>query len=103
MDGTIEDTLTNDEDEEDQHKEFYQNECRALIQNLLLQLTPRQRDVITLRFGLDPEISARPLSLEETGKILGISKENVRQTETLALKRLRRMPRITSLYPYLEL
>ena len=96
-------SFSNGADDEDQHKEFYQDECRTLIQNLLLKLTPRQRDVIVLRFGLDPKISVRPLSLEETGKILGISKESVRQTETLALKRLRRMPVISSLYPYLEL
>lgn len=103
MDGTIENTLTNYDTEEDPHKEFYQSECRAMIFELLMKLTPRQRDVIILRFGLDPETASHPLSLEETGKILGISKERVRQLENLALNKLRRMPGITALYAYLEL
>ena len=97
------DTLTDYDTTEDPHKGFYLNECRSTIANLLQKLTPRQRDVIILRFGLDPDISPLPLSLEETGKILGISKERVRQLENLALNKLRRMPDITALRPYLEL
>ncbi len=103
MDGTIEDTLTDYEGEEDDHKELYQEECRTMLLKYLNKLTDRQRDVLILRFGLDPDIADKPLTLEETGKILGITKERVHQLESMALSRLRRMPGITALYAYVEL
>ncbi len=103
MEGTIENTLTNFESDDDEHKEFFQNECRAMLLEFLMKLTARQRDVLILRFGLDPELAPTPLTLEETGKILGITRERVRQLESLALSNLRRMPGITMLYSYLEL
>lgn len=103
QDGTIADTLTDFDVAEDPHKEFFQDECHQMILDFLSKLTPRQRDVIILRFGLNPNVAINPLNLEETGKILGISKERVRQLETLALNKLRRMPGITALHAYLEL
>lgn len=103
MDGTIENILTSFESDDDEHKEFFQNECRSMILEFLMKLTARQRDVLILRFGLDPERAPNPLTLEETGKILGITRERVRQLESLALSNLRRMPGITLLYSYLEL
>lgn len=103
QEGIIADTLTDFDTTEDPHKEFYQNECHGVILDLLMKLTPRQRDVIILRFGLNPDVYPQPLNLEETGKILGISKERVRQLENLALSKLRRMPGIIALHSYLEL
>jgi len=52
----------------------------------LLRLNPRQQRVITERYGLD---DGRPKTLEEVGKILGITRERVRQLETRALRELR--------------
>lgn len=74
-----------------------------MLLKYLNKLTDRQRDVLILRFGLDPDIADKPLTLEETGKILGITKERVHQLESMALSRLRRMPGITALYAYVEL
>lgn len=60
---------------------------REDIQDLLTELTPQQRDVLTLRFGLD---SGKELSLAKVGEQLSLSRERVRQLERQALDYLRR-------------
>ena len=59
-----------------------QHEIRAL----LTHLSDHQATVLRLRFGLD---GSEPRSLEEVGRVLGISRERVRQVEARALRRLR--------------
>jgi RNA polymerase primary sigma factor len=49
-------------------------------------LTDREQMVIKLRFGLDDGI---PRSLEEIGRILGVTRERIRQVEEKALNKLR--------------
>ena len=49
-------------------------------------LPERERQVLNLRYGLDG--SGEPRSLEEIGRILGITRERVRQLESVALRRL---------------
>lgn len=60
---------------------------RADLDNLLAELTPQQREVITLRFGLK---DGRELSLAKVGEQLNLSRERVRQLEHQALAQLRR-------------
>jgi RNA polymerase primary sigma factor len=64
------------------------------LRRALKLLNPRLQKVLTLRFGLDGN---DPLTLEQAGVELGITRERVRQLETRALKELR------SLAPGLEL
>ncbi|ABA21514.1 Sigma 28 (Flagella/Sporulation) [Trichormus variabilis ATCC 29413] len=57
------------------------------LEVLMEQLTPQQKEVITLRFGL---IDGQALTLARIGEILNISRERVRQIEREALTKLRK-------------
>lgn len=56
------------------------------ISEVLSQLGEREMRIIELRFGLTGE---GPLTLEETGKVLGITRERVRQIQEKAINKLR--------------
>jgi RNA polymerase primary sigma factor len=55
------------------------------VRHLLAALTPRERKVLRLRFGLD---GARPHTLQEVGQTFGVTRERVRQIEQEALRKL---------------
>jgi RNA polymerase nonessential primary-like sigma factor len=60
---------------------------RQDLNNLLGELTPQQREVLSLRFGLE---DGKELSLAKIGQRMNISRERVRQLEHQALAQLRR-------------
>ncbi|HBE36851.1 MAG TPA: RNA polymerase sigma factor, RpoD/SigA family, partial [Cyanobacteria bacterium UBA11368] len=60
------------------------------LQQLLADLTSRERDVILMRFGLG---DGHPYSLAEIGRALDLSRERVRQIEAKALQKLRQPKR----------
>ncbi len=59
---------------------------RQDINSILSQLTPRERDIMHLRFGLD---DGRQRTLEEVGRLFNITRERVRQIEHKAFRKLR--------------
>ncbi|HHP7231327.1 MAG TPA: RNA polymerase sigma factor RpoD/SigA [Xenococcaceae cyanobacterium] len=63
-----------------------QDDLRSQINSLLKTLSPRQRDVISLRFGLN---DAKPLTYQEIGEQCGISRERVRQIKNRAMRILK--------------
>jgi RNA polymerase nonessential primary-like sigma factor len=69
--------------------EYYttQEFLRHDLNNLLSELTPQQREVLALRFGLE---DGNELSLAKVGERLSLSRERVRQLEHQALAHLRR-------------
>ena len=69
------------------------------ITRLLKTLDTREREIIKRRFGIDNE---EPKTLEQIGNDLGFSKERIRQLETIALQKLRKVERIEILRTYLE-
>jgi RNA polymerase primary sigma factor len=69
------------------------------IRELLGYLTPRERRVLELRYGLDGE---KAYSLSETGKRVGLSHEAVRQTEFRALRKLNHPSRSRRLQDFLR-
>jgi RNA polymerase primary sigma factor len=56
------------------------------LRRAIAELPDRQQDVLKLRFGLDGDLT--PMSLEQIGKTLGLTRERVRQIEIQALERL---------------
>lgn len=60
---------------------------RQDLRNLIDELTPQQREVINLRYGLD---DGQEMSLSKVGARMSISRERVRQLENQALTHLRR-------------
>ncbi len=69
------------------------------IQDILEGLSPREREILILRFGL---IGYRPYTLEEVGKIFNVTRERIRQIEAKALRKLRHPSRAKKLKEYLE-
>ncbi len=69
--------------------EYYTNQefLRQDLNNLLAELTPQQREVVALRFGLE---DGNEMSLAKVGERLNLSRERVRQLEHQALAHLRR-------------
>jgi RNA polymerase primary sigma factor len=64
------------------------------LEDILSQLSEREMKIIQLRFGLTGE---GPLTLEETGKILGITRERVRQIQEKATFKLRYLKELNEL------
>lgn len=63
------------------------NNRQELIASYLKKyLTPREQQIINLRFGLE---NGHVLTLEELGKMLGLTRERVRQIEAKAIRKLR--------------
>jgi len=71
----------------------------AEVEDLLDTLTPRERRVLQLRFGL---IDGHQRTLEEVGKRFGVTRERIRQIEAKALRKLRHPSRAKKLRDYFE-
>ena len=72
---------------------------REKIEESLNNLTPRERDVLKMRFGLDDGYSR---TLEEVGRHFKVTRERIRQIEAKALKKLRHPSRSRKLRDNLE-
>jgi RNA polymerase primary sigma factor len=70
------------------------------VRDALEELDDKEREVITLRFGLDRDGDAR--TLQEVGELLQLSRERIRQIENRAKDKLRRGKRATELRSYLN-
>jgi RNA polymerase primary sigma factor len=70
------------------------------IREALDELEEKEREVVTLRFGLDRD--GEPRTLQEVGDALGLSRERIRQIESRAKEKLRRSKRAGELRSYLN-
>jgi RNA polymerase primary sigma factor len=69
------------------------------VKAALLELSPREQEVVRLRFGLD---DGQIRTLEEVGRRFGVTRERVRQIESKTLAKLRNPARAQPLREYLE-
>lgn len=68
------------------------------IQTLLAEMTPREAGIISLRYGL---LGGSPRTLEEIGRIYGVTRERIRQIEAKTMSKLRHPSRSHALRDYL--
>jgi len=69
------------------------------LEDVLDTLTDREEEVLRLRFGLD---DGKARTLEEVGRVFGVTRERIRQIEAKALRKLRHPSRSKKLKDYLE-
>jgi RNA polymerase primary sigma factor len=72
---------------------------KAHIKELLVDLLPREAEVLKLRYGLE---DGQARTLEQVGRIFNITRERVRQIEFKAMKKLREPSKFEKLEGYLS-
>ena len=88
-----------DKDADAPVKTVAQELLREDLAEVLSGLSPRERDVLRLRFGMD---DGRQRTLEEVGQLFGVTRERIRQIEAKALRKLRHPNRSKRLKEYIE-
>ena len=63
-----------------------QEDNKNMLLGVLDTLSPREKEVMVLRFGLEDD---QPKTLEEIGSVFGVTRERIRQIEAKALRKLR--------------
>lgn len=101
LDGTVDEEsvtrlsdLIRDENVQEPFEDVFSLTLQDTLGNVLQQLSEREMRILQLRFGLGGE---GPLTLEETGKMLGITRERVRQIQEKAITKLRGLKMIREL------
>jgi len=101
LDGTVDEEsvtrlsdLIRDENVQEPFEDVFSLTLQDTLGSVLQQLSDREMRILQLRFGLGGE---GPLTLEETGKMLGITRERVRQIQEKAITKLRGLKMIREL------
>jgi RNA polymerase primary sigma factor len=83
--------LIKDDSHEEPFEAVFTMALQDTMDSVLKQLTDREMKIIQMRFGLTGNA---PLTLEETGKLLGITRERVRQIQEKALQKLKALDQL---------
>jgi len=83
--------LVEDEEAKSPDADITKLMIRENVENLLELMSPRERKILDMRFGL---LDGRPHTLAEVAKKIGVSRERVRQVEEQALRKLRRFVQV---------
>ncbi|MDA0998968.1 MAG: RNA polymerase sigma factor RpoD/SigA [bacterium] len=79
-------------------EDTFQHSLEEEIEELLQGLDPRERKIIRMRYGFEGE----PMTLEDIGQKIGLSRERIRQIEKKAIRRFRARVKNKSLLDYLR-
>lgn len=91
--------LIDDDRAEAPFESAFHTALQEMIESVLHHLTEREMKIIELRFGLH---GSGPCTLQETGKLLGITRERVRQIQEKAIAKLRSMEEIGELHEFIN-
>lgn len=87
--------ITSDDNVEEEYEKL---DLSEEFENIFADFTPREVQVIKLRYGFD----GTPRTLEEVAKIMGVTRERIRQIELKVIRRLRRPKYSSRLRVYTE-
>ncbi len=88
-----------DSREENPLEEMQRDSLRDRINDILYELSYREREIIRLRYGL---ANGHPCTLEEVGRFFSVTRERVRQIEAKAIRKLQHPVRSQKLYSFIE-
>ena len=74
-----------------------QNLLKERLKEISRDLTPREKKILAMRFGLGDGITH---TLEEVGKIFGVTRERIRQIQAKALEKIRKLDDLKKLKDY---
>lgn len=89
--------LIQDENTPSPFDETYKQTLHESVIKILESLSEREKQIVLLRFGFE---GAGPHTLQETGEILGITRERVRQIQKKAIEKLKKQNSIQELRDY---
>jgi RNA polymerase primary sigma factor len=78
-------------------KQAAQNLLKKRLKEISDDLTEREKEILSMRFGLKDGVTH---TLEEVGKVFGVTRERIRQIQAKALERIRKMEEIKKLSDY---
>ena len=70
---------------------------RERLEDILVDLSPREQKILSMRFGLEDEVTH---TLEEVGKVFGVTRERIRQIEAKSLEKIRMHESVKKLKGY---
>jgi RNA polymerase primary sigma factor len=95
-DSTLSDLIP-DEEADSPHEKANRTLLKEQIEDVLTDLTEREQKILSMRFGLEDNITH---TLEEVGKVFGVTRERIRQIEAKALEKIRKHKKVEKLKGY---
>ncbi|HMB17461.1 MAG TPA: sigma-70 family RNA polymerase sigma factor, partial [Candidatus Paceibacterota bacterium] len=95
-DSTLSDLIP-DEEADSPHEKANRTLLKKQIKDVLTDLTDREQKILSMRFGLKDNITH---TLEEVGKVFGVTRERIRQIEAKALEKIRKHKEVEKLKGY---